>query len=60
MQRIVRVVEQDGTAHEVPMTAEQAAFYLRLAEMKAQFGKDVNFCDLVAETQKHEEKARLN
>ncbi len=60
MKRIIRVVEQDGTTHEVPMTAEQVAFYLRLAEMKSQVDKDVTFCDLVVETQKQEEKARYN
>ncbi len=52
MKRIVRVVEQNGTTHEVPMTAEQVAFYLRLAEMKSKADHTVTFCDVVAETQK--------
>ncbi len=60
MKRIVRVVEQNGTTHEVPMTAEQVAFYLRLAEMKSQADSVVTFCDVVAETQKQEDKARYN
>ena len=59
MKRIVRVAEQNGTTHEVPMTAEQAAFYLRLAEMKAQTDQNVTFCDVVAETQK-QDKLRRN
>ena len=59
MKRIVRVAEQNGTTHEVPMTAEQAAFYLRLAEMKAQTDHKVTFCDVVAETQK-QDKLRRN
>ena len=59
MKRIVRVAEQNGATHEVPMTAEQADFYLRLAEMKAQANQNVTFCDVVAETQK-QDKLRRN
>ncbi len=59
MKRIVRVAEQNGTTHEVPMTAEQADFYLRLAEMKARTDQNVTFCDVVAETQK-QDKLRRN
>ncbi len=58
MKRIVRVVENNGTAHEVPMTAEQVAFYLRLAEVKSEVDQTVTFCDVVAETQKHEPSQR--
>ncbi len=51
MARIVRVVSHDGTAHEVSMTAQQAAFCLRLAEVKSRTGQQTTFCDVVAKTQ---------
>ena len=35
MKRIVHVIGRNGKEYNVPMTAEQAAFYLRLAEFKA-------------------------
>jgi hypothetical protein len=49
MIRIVHVVGRDGKEYDVPMTAEQAAFYLRLAEFKAINDPTINFSVLVAE-----------
>lgn len=49
MYRIVRVVASNGRAYEVPLTAEQAAFYLRMAEFKALADPSVTFGDLVVE-----------
>ena len=49
MKRIVHVVGRNGKEYNVPMTAEQAAFYLRLAEFKAIKDPSINFSVLVAE-----------
>jgi hypothetical protein len=49
MKRIVHVVGRNGKEYNVPMTAEQAAFYLRLAEFKAIKDPTINFSVLVAE-----------
>src|SRR5713226_768375 len=49
MHRIVRVVARHGRNYEVPLTAEQAAFFLRLAEYKALADPAITFGDLVAE-----------
>jgi len=38
----------------MPMTAEQAAFYLRLAEFKAATDPAVTFNDLIAEKREQE------
>ena len=53
MKRIVHVIGRNGKDYNVPMTAEQAAFYLRLAEFKAIKDPTINFSVLVAE---HQEK----
>ena len=47
MYRIVQVVGRDGKSYHMPMTAAQAAFYLRLAEFKAATEPSVTFNDLV-------------
>jgi len=47
--RIVRVVGRDGVTYEVPMTAEQAAFLLRLAEFKAAADPSITFSDVVTD-----------
>ena len=54
MKRIVHVVGRNGKEYNVPMTAEQAAFYLRLAEFKAIKDPAINFSILVAEQQEKE------
>jgi hypothetical protein len=54
MQRIVHVVGRNGKEYNVPMTAEQAAFYLRLAEYKAIEDPSINFSVLVAEQREKE------
>jgi hypothetical protein len=54
MQRIVHVIGRNGKEYSVPMTAEQAAFYLRLAEFKAIKDPSINFNTLVAEQQEKE------
>ena len=53
MLRIVHVIGRNGKEYNVPMTAEQAAFYLRLAEFKTIKDPSINFSVLVAE---HQEK----
>ncbi len=47
--RIVHVVGRNGVAHEVPMTAEQAAFFLRLADFKAATDPGITFQEVVAD-----------
>lgn len=47
--RIVRVVGRNGVTYEVPMTAEQAAFFLRLAEFKAVTNPEITFHDVVVD-----------
>lgn len=54
MIRIVHVVGRDGKEYDVPMTAEQAAFYLRLAEFKGIKDPTINFNTLVAEYREKE------
>ena len=54
MIRIVHVVGRNGKEYDVPMTAEQAAFYLRLAEFKAINDPTINFSVLVAEKKEKE------
>ena len=54
MKRIVHVVGRNGKEYNVPMTAEQAAFYLRLAEFKAINDPAINFSVLVAEQREKE------
>jgi hypothetical protein len=48
MKRIVRVVGRNNVTYEVPMTAEQAAFFLRLAELKAKTDPGITFDEVVA------------
>ena len=54
MKRIVHVVGRNGKEYNVPMTAEQAAFYLRLAEYKAIKDPSINFNVVVAEQREKE------
>jgi hypothetical protein len=54
MKRIVHVVGRNGKEYNVPMTAEQAAFYLRLAAFKALKDPSINFSILVAEQREKE------
>ena len=49
MHRIVRIVARNGKTYDVPLTAEQAAFFLRMAEYKAVANPAITFGDLVAE-----------
>ena len=46
--RNVRVVASNGKAYDVPLTAEQAAYYLRMAEYKALADSSITFGDLLA------------
>jgi hypothetical protein len=54
MKRIVHVTGRNGKEYNVPMTAEEAAFYLRLAEYKAIEDPSINFSVLVAEQREKE------
>ncbi len=54
IKRIVHVVARNGRTYDVPMTAEQAAFYLRLAEFKAATDPAITFNELVAEKREKE------
>jgi hypothetical protein len=47
MHRIVRVVASNGRAYDVPLTGEQVAFYLRMAEYKALVDPSITFGDLL-------------
>lgn len=58
MYRIVRVVASDGRAYDVPLTAEQAAFYLRMAEYKALVDPSITFGDLLAAKREKELQRR--
>ena len=49
MYRIVSVVGRNDQVYTVPMTAQQAAFYLRLAELKAATNPKVTFSTVVVE-----------
>ncbi len=49
MYRIVHVVERNGQIHRIPMTAQQADFYHRLAELKAVTNPSITFHDIVIE-----------
>jgi hypothetical protein len=49
MKRIVYIVGRNGVAYAVPMTAEQAAFFLRLAEFKAKTDPEITFHEVVAD-----------
>jgi hypothetical protein len=54
--RSVRVIERDGRAHEVPMTAEEAAFFWRLAEFKARAAPQTTFHTVVEDWRKQQGK----
>ena len=58
MHRIVRVVARNGRAYDVPLTAEQAAFYLRMAEYKALADPTTTFGDLLAAKREKEVQHR--
>lgn len=49
MRRLVRVVGRDGVVQDVPMKAEEAAFFMKLAELKARTDPAITFHDVVAE-----------
>jgi hypothetical protein len=49
MKRIVRVVGHNGVVYELPMTEEQAAFFLRMAEFKVQADPRITFHDRFVE-----------
>lgn len=55
MYRIVQIAERNGRMHQIPMTAQQADFYLRLTALKAGTDPAVTFHDVVIE---HKAKAR--
>ena len=54
MYRIVHIVGQNGTTYEVPMTAEQASYYHRLAEFRATTDPKITFGDVVVEKKERE------
>ena len=54
MHRIVRVVTSNGRAYDVPLTAQQAAFYMRMAEYKALADPSITFGDLLAAKKERE------
>ena len=61
MHRIVHVVASNGRTYHVPLTAEQAAFYLRMAEYKALADSSITFCDLlVAKREKEVQRRQSN
>ena len=47
MKRLVRVVARDGATHEVAMGAEEAAFFVQLAELEARDDPTITFHDVV-------------
>lgn len=49
IKRIVRVVGRNGVTYEVPLTAKQADFFLRLAEFKAKTDPRITFNEVVAD-----------
>ncbi len=54
MHRIVHVVASNGRAYDVPLTAQQAAFYMRMAEYKAVADPSITFGDLLAAKKERE------
>lgn len=58
MHRIVRVETRNGRTYEVPLTAEQAAFYLRMAEYKALADPSITFGDLLVAKREKEARRR--
>jgi hypothetical protein len=59
MYRIVQVVERNGQIHQIPMTAQQADFYHRLAELKAVAHPATTFHDIVIEQRAPMRRVRL-
>lgn len=61
MYRIVQIVERNGQVHQIPMTAQEAGFYQRLAELKAATDPTVTFHDVVIELrgQAHHTQRRM-
>lgn len=49
MYRIVQIIDRNGRTFQVPMTAQQAGFCQRLAELKAVTNPTVTFQDVVIE-----------
>jgi hypothetical protein len=49
IKRIIHVVGRNGAKHLVPLTAKQAAFFLRLAEFKAKTDPRITFHEVVAD-----------
>lgn len=41
MKKVVTIVEKNGVEHAVSLTAEQADYYLRLAQIRASSANDV-------------------
>lgn len=61
MKRIVQVKGQNGVAYAVPMTAEEVAFFLKLADIKAKTQPKVTFDELVIQAvEKKETQNNLN
>ena len=59
MHRIVRVIANNGRTYDVPLTAQQADFYMRLAEYKALADPSITFGDLlVAKSEKDAQHKR--
>ena len=59
MYRIVQIVERSGHIHQIPMTAQQMDFYLRLTELRAGTDPTITFLDVVIEHQAKAHQARL-
>lgn len=63
MERIVHVVGRNGVEYDMPMTAEQVAFFLRLAQLKSPDDIAKTFSELVAlkcDQEEQDKAARLN
>jgi hypothetical protein len=65
MEKVVTVVGKNGVEYSVSLTAEQADFYLRLAQMRASSPEGVmrEFGDLIinkSEQDKRRSKAQYN
>ncbi|HVB75087.1 MAG TPA: hypothetical protein VNE38_16175 [Ktedonobacteraceae bacterium] len=60
MYRIVHVIARDGKTLQVPLTAQQAAFYMRLAQFKSTSNPVVTFGDLLAEKREKELRLKSN
>lgn len=56
MHRMVQVVNRNGHTHTVPMTAEQVAFYLRLADFRVEIDPTASFEEVIVDLVKNREK----